>query len=182
MSTTDQLDPHISMGELTARFPGARRALFRRYHIGGCSSCGFAPEETLAQVCARNNAISVEEVVEHILQSHESDLQMQLSPAEAAECLRSQPGARLLDIRTREEFDAVHVPGAVFFSQELMHEIMQRWNRAELLAILDHRGARSMDAAAYFAGHGFTQAKAVRGGMDAWSVEVDPDLPRYELE
>ena len=34
-------------------FPGARRALFARYHIGGCQSCGFSPGETLAEVCAR---------------------------------------------------------------------------------------------------------------------------------
>ena len=41
-------------GEL---FPGAQRALFRKYHIGGCSSCGFSPNETLAGVCARNENV-----------------------------------------------------------------------------------------------------------------------------
>jgi rhodanese-related sulfurtransferase len=39
-----------------------------------------------------------------------------------------------------------------------------------------------MDAAAYFAGHGFTNVRALRGGVDAWSREVDPKVPRYELE
>ena len=39
-----------------------------------------------------------------------------------------------------------------------------------------------MDAAAYFAGHGFTNVRALGGGIDAWSVEIDPALPRYELE
>jgi rhodanese-related sulfurtransferase len=63
-----------------------------------------------------------------------------------------------------------------------MQEILQRWDRSALLMILDHTGARSMDAAAYFAGHGFTQVKAVRGGIDAWSLEADPSLPQYELE
>ena len=189
MATTESIDPKIAMGELTRLFPGARRALFRRYHIGGCSSCGFSDQETLEQVCARNNALNVAEVIEHLLQSHQGDLQMQIAPADAAAALagaRSASGdggaARLLDIRTREEFDAVHVEGAVFFSQELMQEILQRWDRTALLMILDHRGARSLDAAAYFAGHGFTQVKAVRGGIDAWSMEADPDLPRYELE
>ena len=41
------------MSEVLKEFPGAQRALFRRYHIGGCSSCGFQPTETLAQVCER---------------------------------------------------------------------------------------------------------------------------------
>jgi len=39
-----------------------------------------------------------------------------------------------------------------------------------------------MDAAAFFAGHGFTAIRALRGGVDAWSEEVDPGVPRYELE
>ena len=38
------------MQELVSLFPGAQRALFRGYHIGGCSSCGFRPDETLAEV------------------------------------------------------------------------------------------------------------------------------------
>lgn len=170
------------MRELLQHYPGAQRALFRRYHIGGCSSCGFQPDETLAGVCARNNALPVGEVIEHILTSHEGDLKMQISPAELATALKVDPASRLVDIRTREEFDAVHVEGAIFFTQELMQEILMKWDRRALIAIMDYQGARSMDAAAYFAGHGFENVRAVRGGIDAWSQEVDPNLPRYELE
>jgi rhodanese-related sulfurtransferase len=39
-----------------------------------------------------------------------------------------------------------------------------------------------MDAAAFFHGHGFEQIKCLRGGIDAWSAEVDSVLPRYHLE
>ena len=42
-------------------------------------------------------------------------------------------------------------------------------------------GKKSMDAAAYFLGHGFTQVRALRGGIDAWS-EVDSTVRRYRLE
>jgi hypothetical protein len=74
MSITTTLDPQMTMRELLQHYPGAQRALFRRYHIGGCSSCGFQPDETLAGVCARNNSLPVGEVVEHIQASHEADL------------------------------------------------------------------------------------------------------------
>jgi rhodanese-related sulfurtransferase len=70
----------------------------------------------------------------------------------------------------------------VLFSQELMQEALAQWDRRALLAVMCHHGIRSMDAAAYFAGHGFENVKSVRGGIDAWSQEVDPNLPRYELE
>jgi len=76
----------------------------------------------------------------------------------------------------------VHVEGAIFFTQELMQEILMKGDRRALLAIMDHQGTRSMDAAAYFAGHGFENVKSVRGGIDAWSQEVDNSLPRYDLE
>ena len=182
MNSTATIDPNITMGKLLEEFPGAQRALFRRYHIGGCSSCGFGPDETLAGVCARNENLDVEEVTEHILTSDATDRALQIEPGELSERLAAGETIHLLDIRTREEFDAVKLPGAQLFTQEFMQEILANWSRTDLLAIYDHQGARSMDAAAYFQGHGFENIKSLRGGIDAWSAEVDPKLPRYHLE
>jgi len=39
----------MTMQEILGVFPGAQRALFSRYHVGGCSSCGFQPAELLTQ-------------------------------------------------------------------------------------------------------------------------------------
>ena len=80
-------------------------------------------------------------------------------------------------------FDVRHLDPARARAGEIaMHAKSFVFGCTALLAIIDHRGARSMDAAAYFAGHGFTKVKSVRGGIDAWSGEVDAQLPRYELE
>ena len=182
MITVATIDPNITMSELLERYPGAQRALFRKYHIGGCSSCGFRPDETLAGVCARNENLDVDGVVEHILTSDTADRAMQIEPRELADRLAAGEKIQLLDIRTREEFDAVKLPRAHFFTQELMQEILAQWPREELLAIYDHKGTRSLDAAAYFQGQGFENVKSLRGGIDAWSAEVDLKLPRYHLE
>src|SRR4051794_41494457 len=98
------VDPNLTMRELLEQFPGAQRALFRRYHIGGCASCGFSPDETLAGVCARNENLNVEEVTEHILTSDAADRAMQIEPRELSQRLAGGETIRLLDIRTREEF------------------------------------------------------------------------------
>ncbi len=182
MNATAEIDPQITMKELLERFPGAQRALFRRYHIGGCASCGFSPEETLAGVCARNENLDVDEVVDHITASDAADRALQIEPQELCDRLAANEPIHLLDIRTREEFDAVQLPGAQLFTQEFMQEILAQWSRTDLLVIYDHQGARSMDAAAFFQGHGFENIKSLRGGIDAWSAEVDPKLPRYHLE
>jgi rhodanese-related sulfurtransferase len=180
---TTLIDPKITMQELEHAYPGARRALFRRYHIGGCASCGFRADETLAEVCARNDNLSVDEVIEHLATSEEADRKMRIEPGELAALRKSDPAAtKLIDVRTREEFDAVHIDGAILLNQPLMQEIVGTWDKQSQLVFIDHQGARSMDAAAYFVGHGFENARSLRGGIDAWSVEVDPKLPRYALE
>jgi rhodanese-related sulfurtransferase len=181
MQATAAISGETTMGELLEISPGAQRALFRKYHIGGCASCGFRPDETLAGVCARNENLPVQEVIDYLLASQEEDRRTQISPAELAQSLR-EGSARLIDVRTREEYEAARIDGALLLSQELMQEMLTRWDRAGLIVFADHRGARSMDAAAYFAGHGFTQARALRGGIDAWSQEIDPSIPRYHLE
>jgi rhodanese-related sulfurtransferase len=176
------IDPNITMKELLAQFPGAQRALFRKYHIGGCASCGFSPEETLAEVCARNDNLNVDEVIDHIAASDEAERAMQIQPRELADRIAAGEPVYMLDVRTREEFEAVKLPGAHLFTQELMQEILGNGSRPNLFVIYDHTGARSMDAAAYFQGHGFENVKSLRGGIDAWSAEVDPKLPRYHVE
>ena len=182
MEATTAIDPNITMRELLEQFPGAQRAMFRKYHIGGCSSCGFGPEETLAGVCARNENVEVEEAIDHIIASDAADRAMQIEPRELADRIASGEKINLLDVRTREEFDAVKLPHAQLFTQELMQDILGKWSREHLVVIYDHGGTRSMDAAAYFQGHGFANVKSLRGGIDAFSAEVDPSLPRYHLE
>ena len=108
------------MSAVLEAFPGAQRALFRRYHIGGCSSCGFQPTETLAQVCERNGSLNVAEVLEHIRSSHEQDAKILIEPKELAERLQRDESVRLVDVRSREEFDAVHIEGLVLLSQDVM--------------------------------------------------------------
>ena len=170
------------MGELLRQFPGAQRALFRRYHIGGCSSCGFSMDETLAGICVRNDRLPVDEVIQHIVESDSAERAMQIEPRDLSEQLKDRERINLLDVRTREEFEAVNIDGAKLFTQELTQEILSKWSRQDLFVIYDHTGAKCLDAAAYFQGHGFENVKVLRGGIDAWSVEVDPKLPRYHLE
>ncbi len=170
------------MRELLAAYPGGQRALFRRYHIGGCSQCGFQPTETLEQVCRRNGGLEVNEVLEQIRTSHEQDAKVLIAPKELAEWLARDKSIRLLDVRSREEFEAVHIEGAVLMSQPVTQEIMAEGTNSRPLVIIDHQGRQGLDAAAYFLGHGLTNVRCLRGGIDAWSREVEPKLPRYRLE
>jgi rhodanese-related sulfurtransferase len=180
--TTQTISPASTMREVLAAFPGARRALFRRYHIGGCASCGFQPEETLGALCRRSGGLEVNEIIAHIETSHQQDLQMLVEPRALADELNSSTPPRLLDIRPREEWEAARIQGSELLTQDGVQQLMASPDRHQAIVIVDHLGAESLDAAAYFAGHGFARIRALRGGLDAWSTEVDPDVPRYRLE
>src|SRR5688572_17792613 len=124
------INPQSTMREVLEAFPGAQRALFRRYHIGGCSSCGFQPTETLEGVCQRNG-VNPTEALDHIQTSHQQDAKFLLAPAEVARLQEQHPGLRLVDIRTREEHEAVALPGSILMSQPLMQEILAKWPKTE---------------------------------------------------
>src|SRR5436190_11255926 len=173
--------PGTTMREILEVYPGAQRALFRRYHIGGCSSCAFQPDETLEQLCRRHGNLNVDEVLGHIQSSHELDEKILINPADLAAWLQQDPSIRVVDVRSREEFEAVHLENSVLLSQPVMREIMAEGTNTRPLVLIDHQGKHALDAAAYFIGHGLQNVRCLRGGLDAWSQQVDPKLPRYKL-
>lgn len=165
------------MGVILETLPGARRAIFARYHLGGCQSCSFSNEETLADLCARSE-IPADEVLEHLRASHVHDSAMLMEPAVA-----KMEIARLLliDLRTREEHEAVVIPGSEFFTQELQQQVFAQNPNTKVL-LYDHSGKNVLDQVAWFRGHGLSETYGLRGGIDAWSQEIDPTIPRYRIE
>lgn len=182
MSSVSEISPHLTMQQVLDLYPGAQRALFRRYHIGGCSSCAFEAGETLAELCARHSQLDVTEVIDHLKSSREQDEAVMIDPSDVSSLQKGNRAPMLLDVRTREEWEAVRIDGSVRMSQETMKEILGYWDREGLLVIYDHQGKTSLDAAAYFMGQGFKNVRCLRGGIDAWAKDVQPQMPRYRLE
>ena len=181
MTAPEKISPQSPMSAVLGQFPGAQRALFRRYHIGGCSSCGFQPTETLVEVCARNGSLNVDDVLAHIQSSHELDERILISAQELEALRRDEPTLKLVDVRSREEFEAVSIAGSVLLSQEVMREILGSGSDKHPIVVIDHQGKNGLDATAYFLGHGLKNVRCLRGGIDAWAREVDPALRRYTV-
>jgi rhodanese-related sulfurtransferase len=169
------------MGRIMQALPGARRALFSRYHLGGCQSCGFANDETLSALCGRAGGLDPAEVLAHLLESHAHDEAMMISPAELRAELESPAPPLLLDCRTREEHEAVAIPGATFLTQELQQQLFAGDPQRNIV-LHDHTGRHVLDTCAWFLGHGLKNTRALKGGIDAWSRDIDPALPRYRIE
>lgn len=84
----------------------------------------------------------------------------------------------LLDVRTPEERAQADIPGARLLDEETRKRV-ESLGRDATLVFHCHHGGRSQKAAEHFAALGFRKVYNVVGGIDAWSREVDPSVPRY---
>jgi len=183
MQSNPKISAETTMKQLQELMPGARRALFAKYHIGGCQSCGFDDSETIGEVCKRNEDLPVDDVLKHLSSSAEHDQKIQINPNDLKKELdQENTDIKLLDIRSREEFEAVKIPGSEIMTADLQQEALGKWGKETRTIIIDHTGDRSLDVAAFFIGHGLNRTVALAGGIDAYSKEVDPNIPRYRIE
>ena len=169
------------MRDVLAAYPGAQRVLFKNYHLGGCSQCAFQPSDTIGALCAQNG-LDLADVSRKIRAGHEQDAKTFIEPKELANAMERGNGIKLLDVRSKAEFEGTHINGSVLLAQPVMQEIMGHWPREQFIVIIDHQGRQSLDAAAYFQGHGFVNVRCLHGGIDAWAREVDHTVRRYRLE
>ncbi|MCG8608460.1 hypothetical protein MJD09_26165 [bacterium] len=103
----------------------------------------------------------------------------ELTPAEAKERLQAASGVELLDVREPSEYDHTHLESARLLTRDLITEIMESWDKDIEIICYCHHGIRSHQAACFLADKGFTNVANLVGGIDAWSLTVDPTIPRY---
>jgi molybdopterin/thiamine biosynthesis adenylyltransferase/rhodanese-related sulfurtransferase len=103
----------------------------------------------------------------------------QLSPAVVAARLASDPVFTLVDVRQAWEVELARVPGSLHIPLNELPSRVGELDPARPYALLCHHGMRSEMAASWLAAQGFMQLANVEGGIEAWSQQVDPQIPRY---
>ncbi|MFP5207063.1 MAG: rhodanese-like domain-containing protein [Acidobacteriota bacterium] len=106
-------------------------------------------------------------------------LDYEISPSETATLVR-EGKARLIDVREPWEFSAARIEGSLPMPMgEVPERAHQELDPDERLVLVCHLGIRSMNVAVWLRNQGFEQAQSMRGGIDAWTTQVDPSVPRY---
>ncbi len=85
----------------------------------------------------------------------------------------------LLDVRQPEEVKAASIEGALCIPMNDVPWRMDELEKDSEIVVFCHRGGRSQQVAQLLSIRGFTNVKNLAGGIDAWSVTVDPAVPRY---
>lgn len=106
---------------------------------------------------------------------------VEVDAATVKEWLESGQPLRLLDVRFPEEQRLASLPGSTLIP---LPELPVRWReieawKDEFVVIYCHHGVRSLHALHFLLEQGFTHVVHMNGGIDAWSLDVDPTVPRY---
>ncbi len=107
---------------------------------------------------------------------------LEITPSAARQKLAENSDAILLDVREPQEFAMAHIEGSMLIPMQSVPAELQNLETladAGDLLVLCHHGVRSLQVAAWLQVHGIENAVSISGGIDRWSVEIDPSVPRY---
>ncbi len=102
-----------------------------------------------------------------------------LGPQEIKNILDNKNGARLIDVREPWEYNIARIENSELMPTSTFLQYVDILNPDDELIIYCHTGVRSANVCAFLAGKGFKNLINLKGGIDAWSKEVDPAIPRY---
>ncbi|MGA7157129.1 MAG: rhodanese-like domain-containing protein [Acidobacteriaceae bacterium] len=106
------------------------------------------------------------------------DLEITVSQAKAL--LSSENPPLLLDVREPWEYATAHIePSTLIPMNDIPGRAHQELDEEAPILVLCHHGARSLSVANWLRQQGFEKAQSISGGINAWSSQIDPTVPRY---
>lgn len=110
-----------------------------------------------------------------------SNNELEISVQETKRLMDERAKMFLLDVRQPQEYEQVNIEGATLIPLPQLAARLSELepHRDEPIVVHCHHGGRSMQATIFLRQQGFTNVKNMTGGIDAWSLQIDPSKPRY---
>lgn len=104
---------------------------------------------------------------------------LEISAREVKDRLDKGDKFLLVDVREPREYEQCHIEGAVLIPMGSIPASLQKLDTGADVICFCHHGMRSLDVANWLRAQGIKSAKSMAGGIDRWSLEIDPSVPRY---
>lgn len=105
---------------------------------------------------------------------------LEITPGEVKRRLAAGEAFQFIDVREPAEYELCRIEGATLIP---MRDIPQQFERLEVspapLVVFCHHGVRSLRVVTWLQEQGIEDCQSMSGGIEAWSVEIDPAVPRY---
>jgi rhodanese-related sulfurtransferase len=103
---------------------------------------------------------------------------IEITPREVKSMMDRGEKFLFVDVREKWEFETSWIEGAVLVPMREIPTDLAKFEQADNIALFCHR-IRSLDAAAWLRSQEIPGAKSMAGGIDRWSAEIDPNVPRH---
>jgi rhodanese-related sulfurtransferase len=105
---------------------------------------------------------------------------IEIEPVEVKKRLDAGETIRLVDVREAFEHQQSHIPGAELIPMRGVPQSLESLRaRAGQLVVFCHHGMRSLQVVEWLRRQGLRDCVSMAGGIDRWSLEIDPEVPRY---
>ena len=104
---------------------------------------------------------------------------LEITPQDVKKMLDERKRFHLIDVREPYEFEICSIDGAKLIPQGEIREKINYINLTEEIVTCCHKGMRSLKAAELLKQIGYNNVKSMRGGIDAWSREIDREIATY---
>jgi rhodanese-related sulfurtransferase len=107
-------------------------------------------------------------------------LPIEITPAEVKDLLNGGIPLRLIDVREPEEHAICHIEGATLIPMRSIPQHLQSLDDdGARIIVFCHHGVRSLSVADWLRRQGVENCQSMSGGIDLWSAQIDPAVPRY---
>ena len=108
------------------------------------------------------------------------ELPIEITPAEVSELLKRGTPLRLIDVREPAEHAICQIEGASLIPMQYIPQHLNELDaEATRIVVFCHHGVRSLSVTDWLRRQGVENCQSMAGGIDLWSVRVDPAVPRY---
>ncbi len=105
---------------------------------------------------------------------------LEINPQDVKRRIDAGEKLRLIDVREPHELRQAGVPGADLIPmREVPNALPELQGEEKPIVVFCHHGMRSLQVVAWLREHGVENCMSMAGGIDRWSLEIDPAVPRY---
>ena len=103
----------------------------------------------------------------------------EITPREVKQCQERREELTLLDVREPWERQAASIRGSQFIPMADLPSRLQELDPDQHIVVYCHHGMRSLSVTDWLRKQGYDKVQSIAGGIDQWSLEIDPQIPRY---
>lgn len=109
-----------------------------------------------------------------------SNLPAEITPLEVKALLDSGVPLRIIDVREPAEHEVCHIEGATLIPMRSIPEHLNELDADDTpIVVFCHHGVRSLSVVDWLRRQGVENCRSMAGGIDLWSLQIDPSVPRY---